>query len=416
MAQRMESVAPPGGVMVSDSTARLVDSSAMLGEAELVHIKGATDPVPAHRLLGMATGRAIGQGRTDFRRTAVGDGCARRRSASGRSAATEASSAWSGRRESARAASCARLTARAKDLGVEVFSTYCESHATDVPFHAVAALLRPSPASTGSTLEAARSRVRERVSGADDEDLLLLDDLLGIRDPTAAVPQIDPDARRRRLAAMVNAAALARSTPGRLCHRGRALDRRRQRVDAGGFSVRRCPQTPSLVLITYRPEYGGALAHVRRGRRPSPLSRWMSRRCRLLVTELLGEDPSVAELAELIAERAAGNPFFAEEIVRDLSRARRARRRTRAATCARGPAADVHVPRTLQAVIAARIDRLDPAAKRTLNAAAVIGSRFAPDMLKALDSRHRCFDDLVAAELIDQTAFHPQPSTRSGIH
>ena len=41
MAQRMESVAPPGGVMLSASTARLVDGSAILGEAELVQIKGA---------------------------------------------------------------------------------------------------------------------------------------------------------------------------------------------------------------------------------------------------------------------------------------------------------------------------------------------------------------------------------------
>ena len=41
MAQRMESVAPPGGVMVSDSTARLVDTAAMLGDTEQVHIKGA---------------------------------------------------------------------------------------------------------------------------------------------------------------------------------------------------------------------------------------------------------------------------------------------------------------------------------------------------------------------------------------
>ena len=49
------------------------------------------------------------------------------------------------------------------------------------------------------------------------------------------------------------------------------------------------------------------------------------------------------------------------------------------------PVADVSVPSTLQAVIAARIDRLDPAAKRTLNAAAVIGSRFSPEMLEALD-------------------------------
>ncbi len=62
MAQRMESVAPPGGVMVSDSTARLVETSAMIGDPELVHIKGAQDPVLARRLFGMATGR-----RTDSR-------------------------------------------------------------------------------------------------------------------------------------------------------------------------------------------------------------------------------------------------------------------------------------------------------------------------------------------------------------
>ena len=53
MAQRMESVAPPGGVMLSASTARLVEGAATLGEPELVQIKGADAPVPARRLLGM---------------------------------------------------------------------------------------------------------------------------------------------------------------------------------------------------------------------------------------------------------------------------------------------------------------------------------------------------------------------------
>ena len=78
MAQRMESVAPPGGVMVSDSTARLVDTAAMLGDTERVHIKGAEDPVPAHRLLGMATGPTARSGGAEFRWAAVGDGRARR--------------------------------------------------------------------------------------------------------------------------------------------------------------------------------------------------------------------------------------------------------------------------------------------------------------------------------------------------
>src|SRR6476660_7300563 len=57
MAQRMESVAPPGGVMLSASTARLVDGAAALGEPELVQIKGAEEPVVARRLLGMSEER-----------------------------------------------------------------------------------------------------------------------------------------------------------------------------------------------------------------------------------------------------------------------------------------------------------------------------------------------------------------------
>ena len=66
------------------------------------------------------------------------------------------------------------------------------------------------------------------------------------------------------------------------------------------------------------------------------------------------------------------------------------------------------MPATLQATIAARIDRLDPAAKRTLSAAAVIGSRFSPDLLTALGIEP-VVDDLVAAELIDQVSFTRQP-------
>ena len=53
MAQRMESAAPPGGVMLSASTAGLVEGAAAIGEPEMVHIKGADEPVAAQRLLGM---------------------------------------------------------------------------------------------------------------------------------------------------------------------------------------------------------------------------------------------------------------------------------------------------------------------------------------------------------------------------
>ena len=68
----------------------------------------------------------------------------------------------------------------------------------------------------------------------------------------------------------------------------------------------------------------------------------------------------------------------------------------------------MNVPATLQATIAARIDRLDPKAKRTLSAAAVVGSRFGLDLLKVLDFEP-VVDELVGAELIDQVRFAREP-------
>ena len=70
--------------------------------------------------------------------------------------------------------------------------------------------------------------------------------------------------------------------------------------------------------------------------------------------------------------------------------------------------AEVSVPATLQATIAARIDRLDPKAKGTLSAAAVIGSRFGLDLLTVLGVEP-VVAELVAAQLIDQVRFTGQP-------
>jgi len=66
MAQRMESVTPPGGVMLSASTAQLVDSSAVLGEAVLVQIKGADKPVRARRLLGIGDRHRAGRAESNL--------------------------------------------------------------------------------------------------------------------------------------------------------------------------------------------------------------------------------------------------------------------------------------------------------------------------------------------------------------
>ena len=156
------------------------------------------------------------------------------------------------------------------------------------------------------------------VPDADPEDLLLFDDLLGIADPRWCCPKIDPDARRRRLTALVNAASLARETPAvYVVEDAHWIDEVSESMLAEFFTV--IPQTPSLVLVTYRPEYRRCVDAGWHGAQTIALAPLSDSETAALVSELLGPDPSVGALGQKIAERAAGNPFFAEEIVRELA-------------------------------------------------------------------------------------------------
>ncbi len=402
MAQRMESVAPPGGVMLSESTGRLVEDGAVLAEPEMVHIKGAGDPVSARRLIA-TTGdqrrhsdpKLVGRAWELNTITAIlneaigGAGCV---------------IVVSGPPGIGKSRIVRESAALARSRGVEVDATYCESHTSDIAFHAVTRLLRAGLGIDGLDHEAARTRVRTRNSDVDPEDLLLLDDLLGIADPSIELPNIGADARRRRLTALINAASLARREPRLyVIEDAHWIDEVSESMLADFLAV--IPQTPSMVLITYRPEYRGALATIP-GAQAIALRPLNTAQAATLIGELLGTDASVHGLTELIAERAAGNPFFAQEIVRDLSE-RGAIRGSQGSYQLDGEVADISVPATLQAAIAARVDRLSFAGKRTLSTAAVIGSRFSPELVTALGTEP-VLDELVKGELIDQVGFSPK--------
>jgi class 3 adenylate cyclase len=407
MAQRMESLAPPGGVMLSASTARLVEQHVALSEPEMVYIKGSDQPIAAQRLLGVpeqdhrvAPTESTLVGRR-WEMAAIE--ALLERAIDGHGAVvTVVGSPGIGKSRLVR-----EVHALATARRVEVFSTFCESHATDVPFRVVVRLLRATLGISGMDDQSARARARARVRAlipdADPEDLLLLDDLAGIADPNVELPRIDPDARRRRL---INATQLARKAATvYVVEDTHWIDHVSESMLADFLTV--IPQTHSLVLITYRPEYTGALNRVR-GAQSIALAPLTDPETATLVSQLLGPDPSVGELGHMIAERAAGNPFFAEEIVRELAE-RGVLRGNRSAYVSTVGAAKVSVPATVQATIAARIDRLAPAAKRTLSAAAVIGSKFSRDLLETLGI-DPVLDDLVGGELIDQITFTGDPA------
>jgi hypothetical protein len=405
MAQRMESVAPPGGVMLSASTAQLVDGAAALGEPEMMRVKGAEEPVAGHRLLGMREPhRGVGRAESDLvgRRWELSavEGLLDRAIDGQGAVVGVVGPPGIGKSRLVR-----EVAAMARQRSVEVFTTFCESHASQVPFHVVARLLRAATGVEDLEGQEARDRVRDRIADADPEDLALFDDLLGIIDPKTPLPQIDPDARRRRLTALVNAASLARKSPAVYAvEDAHWIDEVSKSMLADFFTV--IPQTPSLVLVTYRPEYGGALTRVH-GTQTIALEPLSDAETAALVSQLLGQNPSISRLGQTIAERAAGNPFFAEEIVRELAQ-RGVLRGEAGAYKSTAEVAEVTVPATLQATVAARIDRLDPNAKRTLSAAAVVGSRFDLDVLTVLGVEP-VMPDLLAAHLIDQVSFTRQP-------
>nr|WP_068181786.1 adenylate/guanylate cyclase domain-containing protein [Mycobacterium sp. UM_CSW] len=403
MAQRMESVAPPDGVMLSDSTAKLVGSAVVLGEPEPVQIKGG-NTVIARRLL--AVGEHKPHRRTEsklvgrawefttlsgiFEEAIAGTGCIVNivgPAGIGKSRLVRETAALAGLR------------------GVPVFGTYCESHTSDISFHVVARMLRSALGVEELGAETARKHIRDRFPQADPEDVLLMDDLLGIRDGAMPLPDIAADARRRRLTALVNAGALDRPEAAvYVIEDAHWIDEISESMLADFLAV--VPQIPSLVLITYRPEYQGALSRIP-GAQSIALRPLSDAHTQALTAELLGADSSTGGLASHIAGRAAGNPFFVEEMVRDLAE-RGVLQGRPGAYQRRGDVADVDVPATLQATIGARIDRLAASAKQTLNAAAVIGARFGTELLAELVPDVDVVP-LIEAELVTQVRFTPNP-------
>jgi class 3 adenylate cyclase len=171
------------------------------------------------------------------------------------------------------------------------------------------------------------------------------------------------------------------------------------------------PASRVLLAVNYRPEYRHAWASKTyyRQLRVDPLP---PQSAEDLLAGLLGNDSSVASLRPLLIARTEGRPLFLEESVRmlvetgALAGERGAYRLVRAVDT-------LQVPATVQAILAARIDRLDPEDKRLLQAAAVIGTHVPFAVLMAVagideDSLRRGLGRLQAAEFMYEARLFPE--------
>jgi class 3 adenylate cyclase/tetratricopeptide (TPR) repeat protein len=175
--------------------------------------------------------------------------------------------------------------------------------------------------------------------------------------------------------------------------------------------VESLPTARVLLLVNYRPEYqhgwGSKTSYTQLRLAPLPEAS-----ADVLLQALLGPDPGLVPLTQLLIAQTQGNPFFLEESVRALEE-------TRVLVGERGayrlaqPVESLRVPATVQAILAARIDRLLPEEKHLLQTAAVIGTEVPWPLLQAIadapdEALHRGLAHLQAAEFLYETSLFPE--------
>jgi adenylate cyclase len=383
LAQRMEALAEPGKAYLTEAAAELAHGFFELEDLGEFEIKGASRPVRVFELAGVGAARS----RLDLSRErgfsrfvgrareieVLAGGLERAKAGEGAAVGIVAEPGVGKSRL------CHEFAQRCRAEGIEVFECQGQAHGRDVPFMPVLQMLR----SYFGIGDGDRERiVREKIAGrallldpSFAEDLPVLFDFLGVPDPDHPLPQLSAEARNRALRGVV-------------CKLIRAPRRREPIVtivedlhwidEASevllGELLGSVEGTQTLAIVNFRPEYTPPAAAPPDYHEISlqPLGAADTRE---LLRDLAGADPSLDGLAELIHERSAGNPFFVEEIVRALAEDGNLEGERGAYRLAR-PVEDAGVPASVQTVLAARIDRLDPGAKRLLQVASVAGKEF----------------------------------------
>lgn len=403
MAQRMEAAAPPGGVLCSTTTADLVQRATRMGPAVEVHIKGQRDPVVARRLIGVEAGRMV-LGRNEAamlgRDAELDRLCSLVGGGRGGNLVTVVGSPGVGKSRLVE-----EFCRRARTAGAAVVLTGCDAQSMPVAFRALSRILRAMFGVDGLGSDEARERVLAQLPMR-TTDAHIVFEAMGLTDATWPALHVGADGRRHRLAETMR--RFVRRDAGPVV----IVVEDVHWLDAASEAVlsdlaAEMDSTSAVFVMTHRPEYRGSLLkHSGVTISLAPLNASLTVD---LAVNLLGRDDTMRGLAARVAGVAGGNPYFVEEIVRDLV-GRGVLVGGRGKYRLVGDAADLGVPVTVQAVLAARIDRLQPAAKEVLNAAAVIGTRFDADTLAVLtpDASSAQLAELVATELIDQTEFTPR--------
>ncbi len=434
LAARMEALAGAGAILLTADTLREVEGFVEVRSLGARELKGFSNAVQAFELTGVTTARTRLQaqaarglsnfvGRQDeidlFRRLTVEAG-----SGKGRILAL-VGEAGMGKSRLVREFLQIHLPSDWK-----VMQAFSVSYGKATPFFPVIELLRSYFAIVaGEDGQSARPKILQRLLALDPKlsavappILALLDALpqlpghleryAGVAEAIATFNAAEPQEKRARTFDALNQLLLRESEVQPLL----VLFEDLHWIDSETQSfldllAERLPSARMLLLVNYRPGYTHTWArhdyYTRIRLDPLPPSG-----ADALLSSLLGEDPRLASLRELLIKRTGGNPFFIEEIVRALAE-------TGALIGSRGaytlgtPIDAIRVPSTVRTVLAERVDRLPAAEKQLLQTAAVIGVVVLVRLLRAVtglpdDELRRYLFNLQAAEFIFESNLFPE--------
>jgi class 3 adenylate cyclase/tetratricopeptide (TPR) repeat protein len=419
LAARMEQLATPGTIRLTPETLRLVEGLVQVRPLGPVPVKGVAEPIEVFELLGAAPTRsrlhaAAMRGLTRFvgrdeelailwrtlERVAGGQGQVV--ALVGEPGVGKSRLVWEFSR-SHRTQAWQVLESRSVSYGkatsylpvIDLLKSYCGIEARDD-----------------------QRRIREKVLGkvlnlerALEPTLPALLALLDVPPDDPGWDALDPPQRRQRTLDACKRLLLRESLEQPLllvCEDLHWIDAETQALlDSLVDSL---PTARILLLVNYRPEYEHAW-HRRTYYRELRLDPLPPESAEELLGALLSDEPAMSELKRLLVARTDGNPFFLEESVRTLVEAG-ALAGERGAYRLAKPFESTQVPATVQAVLAARIDRLAPEDKRLLQSTAVIGKDVPYALLQAIaelpeDALRQGLARLQAAEFLYETSLFP---------
>ncbi len=387
LAARMEQIAEPGRIYLTRHTAAQVEGYFKLRDLGEMKVKGTREPLNVYELeavgavqtrLDMSRSRGLSRFIGRERESALlEEALARVREGKGQVAGVI------GNAGIGKSRLCYEFTERCRAQGFTVHRATGVTYGSALPFFPIQTLLRSY---FGVAESDPPAEVRRKAAGT----LLMLDgnlkealplvfDFMGVAESRSATSDIPPDLKQKKLQEALELLCKASSDKPTVI-----MVEDLHFIDPGteaflAHMVELTPASKTLLLFNYRPEF---------------MADWLTPNidCEIALTALsadelaqltsalLGPAEGMQELGARICRRAAGNPFYVEEAVHALLGSGHIGGDSGAYRLLK-PVEELVIPDTVQAIIAARIDRLEEREKHVLQHAAVVGREFGSALL-----------------------------------